>query len=378
MRILEVAPLAAPIDERATRLGGVQVLVQDLIRGLIARGHEITLAAGPGSHLQDVRVADLAVDLSGLQRAKLEKTDKPRPDDAAQRAGFDAVRRWLDDHRGEIDVVHAHAYDAPAFDALAGAEVPVVHTIHLPPLDLLVVEAARRARGSTLTTVSEANARSWRAAGVRIDRVVPNGIDVEDVPLGRSRGDHLIFAGRMSPEKGAATAIQVAEMTRRGILLVGDVYDEAYFAREIAPRVRTVADAGRLDRVRGAIYIGPRVRLEVYELLSRAAVSVMPVEWDEPFGLVALESLAAGTPVVAYARGGLTDVVDDACGALISPGDLTAFARAVDRVASIDPAECRRKAARFSIEAMVSEYETLLADLVHQAISSGGTDGRSR
>ena len=365
MRVLEVAPLVAAIDERQTRLGGVQVIVQDLARGLVARGHSVTLAAGAGSRLDGVRIADLGVDLGALRRAELKATDAPRPDDAEQRAAFAAVRRWLDAHSREIDVVHAHAYDAPAFVALSGALRPVAHTLHLPPLDRSVVDAARRATDATLTTVSESNARAWRTAGVRVDQVIPNGIDVNDVPLGRTRGDHLIFAGRMSPEKGPVTAIEVAERTRRGILLVGDVYDEAYFAREIEPRVRTVVDATRLERVRGAIYIGPRTRAEVYELLARAAATVMPVEWDEPFGLVALESLAAGTPVVGYARGGLLDIIDDRTGALVSPGDVEALAAGVERVVGVDPGECRRRAARFTVEAMVTGYENLLAGLVH-------------
>jgi glycosyltransferase involved in cell wall biosynthesis len=272
----------------------------------------------------------------------------------------------LDARVGEIDVVHAHAYDAAAFSALSNAPVPVVHTLHLPPLDLLVVEAARRS-DATIVTVSESNARSWRAARARVDVVIPNGIDVSEVPLGRRRGDHLIFAGRMSPEKGAATAIDVAERTRRGILLVGDIYDEAYFAKEVAPRVRIVPDATRVEDVRGAIYIGPRTRPEVYELLARAAATLLPVEWDEPFGLVAVESLAAGTPVAGYARGGLVDIVQDGTGELVPPGDVAALADAVQRVVGTDPAECRRRAARFSVEAMVSAYEKLLAGLVHQA-----------
>jgi hypothetical protein len=85
VKVLEVAPLAAAIDERATRLGGVQIVIQDIVRGLLARSHEITLAAGPGSYLLGVRIAELDVDLGGTQRADLQATDQARADDDAQR-----------------------------------------------------------------------------------------------------------------------------------------------------------------------------------------------------------------------------------------------------------------------------------------------------
>ncbi|HEV8534736.1 MAG TPA: glycosyltransferase [Candidatus Limnocylindria bacterium] len=363
MRILEVAPFASPIDERREQLGGAQVLIADIARGLASRGHAVTLAAANGSQVEGAALADLDIDSARMRRADLGPTDAPRTDDIAQREAFARVREWLEAHTAEIDVAHAHAYDAPAFAALSRAPRPVVHTLHLPPLDAGVVEAARAAKGATLSTVSEANARAWRKAGVPVGHVIPNGVDLSRIPPGTDRGDHLIYAGRISPEKGVATAIDVAARTGRGLVLVGGVYDERYFAKAVAPRVRRVE---RLDRtVRGAVYLGARPREEVYRLMGSAAVTLMPVEWDEPFGLVAVESLAAGTPVVAYRRGGLVEIIDDICGELVEPGDVEGLARAVGRAAGKDPAECRRRAQRFGVEAMISAYEAMLAALAH-------------
>ena len=99
--------------------------------------------------------------------------------------------------------------------------------------------------------------------------------------------------------------------------------------------------------------------------MGHAAALVLPVEWDEPFGLVAVESLATGTPVVAYRRGGLADILDYTSGELVQPSDLDAFVAAVPKAIDKDPLECRRRAERFTLEAMVTGYETVLAGLVH-------------
>jgi UDP-glucose:tetrahydrobiopterin glucosyltransferase len=365
MRVLEVAPFAAPIDESRTELGGAQIIIQDVARGLAALGHTVMLAAAAGSHVDGVEMIDLGIDSSQMRRADLGRTEGARADDAEQRAAFARVRAWVDANAAEIDVIHAHAYDAPAFVSLTGAPRPVVHTLHLPPLDAEVVSAARAATDATCVTVSSANAEAWRRAGVPVRAVVPNGVDVSQIPFSRDRGDHLLYVGRISPEKGVATAIEIAERTRRGILLVGTVYDEAYFAKRVAPRVRAVPDTAPPRRVLGAIYIGPRTREEVYVLMGHAAATVLPVEWDEPFGLVAVESLATGTPVVAYRRGGLADVVDYTSGELVPPGDIDGFVGAVGRAVGKDPLECRRRAERFRLEAMVTGYEAVLAALVH-------------
>ena len=365
VRILEVAPFAAPIDEQRTELGGAQIILQDLSRGLAARGHIVTLVAARGSHVDGVELLDLGIDSARMQRADLGLTTGERSDERAEREAFARVRAWVDANASEIDVIHAQAYDAPAFASLVGAPRPVAHTLHLPPLDEAVMRAARSAKDATLVTVSNANAAAWRKAGVPVGTVVPNGIDVTSIPFSRDRGDHLLYAGRISPEKGVAAAIEIAERTRRGILIVGSIYDQAYFAKRVAPRVRAVPDAAAPARVRGAIYIGPRSREEVYVHMGHAAALVLPVEWDEPFGLVAVESLATGTPVVAYRRGGLADILDYTSGELVQPSDLDAFVAAVPKAIDKDPLECRRRAERFTLEAMVTGYETVLAGLVH-------------
>jgi glycosyltransferase involved in cell wall biosynthesis len=233
--------------------------------------------------------------------------------------------------------------------------VPVVHTLHLPPLDPGIVRAAAEVDDALMVTVSETNARAWRAAGVRVYAVVPNGIALEQIPVGDG-GGRLLYAGRISPEKGADVAIRAARAAGRSLILVGGVYDAEFFERAVQPFLG--ADARHLGR---------RPRPEVYRLMGESAALVMPIRWDEPFGLVAAEAQAAGTPVVGYARGALPEVVvDGRTGYLVSPEDEGALVDAIHRVEAIERAECRRNAERFSGVAMVRAYEELYVSRVRR------------
>jgi len=363
MRVLEVAPFASPIDERRRQLGGAQVLFADLARGLARRGHEVVLAAADGSYVSGTTLAPLGIDSRRMRPAELGATEGERADDEAQRDAFARVRAWADTHRDEIDVVHAHAYDAPAFSELAGAARPVVHTLHLPPLDRRVVAAAREAAAdATLVTVSSTNARAWRDAGVDVRIVIANGIDLSTAPREASRGTHLVCAGRVSPEKGVADAIEVARRVGRGIVVIGGVYDDAYFRSAVEPHVRHELEWQPGDAVDGAIYAGARTRQEVLRTMAGAAATVMPIHWDEPFGLVAAEAQLAGCPVVGFRRGALPEVVEDGRGGyLVDPDDERALVPAIDRARRLDRARVRTRAMRaFSMDACVERYVSAL------------------
>ena len=160
MRIALVAPLVAPIAETGGQLGGAQVIVADLAHGLARRGHDVALLAASGSKIDGARMIDLRIEAGSLRPARFAP-GAPRTDDRAQSQAFATVREWLDAHAGELDLVHAHAFDAPAFDALRGYQRPVIHTLHLPPVDERVIAAARRS-DALMVTVSQANAAAWR------------------------------------------------------------------------------------------------------------------------------------------------------------------------------------------------------------------------
>jgi glycosyltransferase involved in cell wall biosynthesis len=354
VKIAVVAPLISRIDDAQVQVGGAQAIVADLSAGLARRSHRVTLLAAGGSRVTGVDTVDLGLDVSRFTPAILDMAALRR-DEVAQREGFGRIRSWLDAHRDSWDVVHAHAYDAPAFDALAGL-APVVHTLHLAPIDRTVVAAASAAAraGALLASVSRANARAWTAAGAPTTEVLPNGIDVDGVPFVPRGGTSLLFAGRMSPEKAPEVAVRAALRAGREILLAGPVYDDAYFARAVRP------------------LLGPRVRYasavhrpELHRLMGASLALVMPVRWEEPFGLVAVEAQAAGTPVIAFARGGLPEiVVDGVTGTLAPPDDEDALVAGIVAAHTLDRAACRRNAMRWTTSAMIDAHERLYRRLV--------------
>lgn len=373
MRIALVAPLVSPIAP--PYLGGAQVLLAELARGLAERGHEVTLYAAEGSAVPGVRILTLGIDSSELPPARFHlehlasaspEGDDPipdmlRPDERKllPSYAFLHVFRALVQQAQDYDLVHAHAFDWPAYAYSGMLPLPVIHTLHLPPVDgniarLLGVLAPPDGAPARvwLTTVSHACAASW-SPFCDIATVIYNGVDLAALPFQPSPSDppSLLFAGRISPEKGVEDALAIAEQSGLPLILAGDVYDTRYYEQRIAPA---------LARLGGqAQWLGNIPREELHRRMGEAAAVLCPAHWEEPFGLVACEALAVGTPVIGYRRGGLAEVVADGeTGYLVAPGDISAAVAAVARVAALDRNACRQRVQRlFRLETMLDAYE---------------------
>ena len=162
-------------------------------------------------------------------------------------------------------------------------------------------------------------------------------------------GRAAVWWGRLVPEKAPHHAIDAARAAGLPIVLAGPIHDAEYFERQVRPRLG-----------RDVEYVGHLRQHELNELVGGAAVAVVTPQWDEPYGLVAAEAMACGTPVAAFARGALPEIVDDSTGSLAAPGDLDALANAMQRAAALDRGEVRRTAeARFAKARMVDDYERL-------------------
>ena len=187
-----------------------------------------------------------------------------------------------------------------------------------------------------------------------------NAIDVDSVPF-RARSDgYLAFLGRMSPEKGVAQAIKIAKTAGRPLLIAAKCREEAeiaYFEREVAPHLGP-----------DVIWLGEIGEQAKYELLGGAAALVFPIDWDEPFGLVMIESMACGTPVLATSRGAVPEVVVDATTGFIRTRP-EALAALVNNLEAIDRRQCRTHVeSRFSGPVLAARYE---------ALAIGATSARS-
>ena len=342
-----VAALVAPIQDRAAN--GPHAVIADLAHGLHARGHRVTVYAALGSRLPGVDVVEIPVEAAVAAARILPGQAVAAPNPALRRAFarcFTAVR-W----RGH-DAISQHAFDADAITM--SRDLPIVHTLHLPPIVPDVVAAARGTR-SRLATVSAFTQAAWGAAGVHEVIHLPNG-----VPDRGQRRDAVrpvaVIAGRISPEKGTRAAVRAARRAGLRPWVVGDPYDAAYAAAVLA-------------ELRDDEYLGALPRAHLSALMAQAAVTLMPVDWDEPFGLVAAEAQMAGCPVVAYRRGALGEVVaDGTSGFLVNPGDEELLPGAIAAASRLDRRAVRASAmARLGVARMIAAYEAALAGVQHAA-----------
>jgi glycosyltransferase involved in cell wall biosynthesis len=361
MKIAIVAPLVSAIRE--PQGGGSQAFVADLSRGLTQRGHELHVYAATGSQIPGVTVIDTGIDHTSLA-ATLYRADTPAPQghDAAA-AAFGHLYSILRQTR--YDIVHNHAFDAPAIRLAGSLTVPVVHTLHLPP-EPAVAAAVRDATSGrqppAVATVSAFQSDAWNQV-VKVDAILPPYVPTRVIPWSPAAGSGALFAGRLSPEKGAAEAIDIAELAAMEIDVYGDAYDPAYDRDQIGPR-RDIA----------GVRVHPGVaRSSLWIAMARAAVVLCPAQWNEPFGMAAAEAQACGTPVVAFRRGGLAEVIADGLtGFLIAPGDLRAAADSVRRATGLSRPACRRHAERhLDLERSLDAHEQLYGRVVSPGAGTG-------
>lgn len=345
MRVALVTSLVSPLRRRAAN--GPHAVVLDLARGLGRRGHEVRVYAAEGSDAEGIELVGVPVEPDAARAAVRFGQSAPPGAVAALNRSFERLFALLE--RDAPDVVSQHAFDARPIEL--SEALPTLHTLHLPPSDPSIVAAARSTAGA-LATVSSAARVDWEAATGREVPVIRNGVRDLALPPGGPLPIALI-AGRIAPEKGTDVAIRAARRAGLAVLVAGDVYDPEYHAASVEPSLRP------------GEWVGAVTREELSALMARCAVTIMPVRWDEAFGLVAAEAQMAGCPVVAYRRGALPEVVPHGVGGwLVEPDHEEALASAIHMARGLDRAAIRRRAQReLGVERMVDGYERALTAL---------------
>lgn len=250
---------------------------------------------------------------------------------------------------GDFDLVHNQLDWLPL--ALGGAwRAPLVTTVHgFSGPDIL---PAYRAGHSDLVSISDAD----RSPELEYVATIHHGIDVGEFAAGAG-GDGLVVFGRIHPDKGTAEAIAIARRTGRPLVICGPIHDAAYFAAEVEP---ALAD----DAISYLGSVGPDDRSRV---LGAAAVLLHPIAFAEPFGLSVVEAMACGTPVVAYRRGSMAEVIDDGVTGFAVP-DQDAAVAAVGIAAWLDRGMVRATAERrFGVDRMVDEYLAVYERILQRA-----------
>jgi len=346
MRIALVAPPFYEVPPAA--YGGIERVVAQLADGLVYRGHDVTLLAAAGSQTK----ARLVTTFDEPQWPRL---GRPEPEllHAAR------VAEHIADLRP--DLVHDHSAIGPAF--ARERSVPTVVTSHGPATGPWGEYLSAAGDSMHLVAISQAQVDltpelPWRG-------VVHNSVDASDIPFRAEKEDYVVWLGRFSPDKAAHLAIEVARQAGRRILLAGkcsEPDEQKYFDAEVQPRLGPDAE-----------YVGELGPEEKYQVLGGAAAMVFPLQWEEPFGMVLVEAMACGTPVLSLARGAIPEVVRDGVTGYVRQ-EASELVDCFDLLDQISPAECRSHVEReFSPEAMVSGYERVYRECLRER-SAGISD----
>jgi glycosyltransferase involved in cell wall biosynthesis len=339
-RPLRIAQVAPPFERvPPTAYGGTERIVHGLGTELARRGHEITTFASgdsdvPGRHVETVPQALRPIGYTGDSLPYMQLT-----------------LHLLLARLAEFDLIHSHLEWANLLLARI-SPVPVVGTFHgrldLPWSDALLADPPRG-----LVAISQNQASTH--PDVPWAGVVYNGLNLADAPFGEHRTDALCFVGRVVPEKGIVEAIEVAKASGRPLKIAAKVavggIERDYFDEVFQPALRAAGSSVE--------YIGEISQEERDQLFAESYATLMPGSWPEPFGLVAIEALACGTPVIARRTGALPEIVRDGVDGFFGD-DVPAMAFKVGRVDDLDRRAIRESVIeRFSVERMTDGYEAI-------------------
>ncbi len=354
-----LAPISWPIPPDG--FGPWEKVVYNLTEELVARGHRVTLFAASGSRTSAELVETVPHPFETWppeQREAVARLDPESgllvgpPDFRALEqqhvaACMEAVRF------GTFDAVHSHLHvHALVFSRLIPC--PTVTTLHGAAWVKALHPVLDRYKDQPYVALSEAE-KQFKPE-LNYVGVVPNGVRLDEFPLRAEKDDYLLFAGRLSPEKGPDRAIRIAKKSGRPLRIAGLIERQyrAYFDEKIAPH---------LDG-RNVAYLGCLAQGELAEHYRRAAAVLFPISWREPFGWVAVEAQASGTPVIAAPLGAMPEIIREGETGFLADGEDEA-ADAVGRLDEIAPAACRANVEqRFSAAAMGEGYERTIRRII--------------
>jgi glycosyltransferase involved in cell wall biosynthesis len=347
LRIAQIAPLWFTIPPQ--KYGGIERIIAMLCDELTDRGHEVTLFASPGSKT----------------KAKLISVyDKPLIEAGVSWSNplwnlRNLSKAYEMANQGYFDILHCHL-DLWGLLFQNLTNIPTVHTMHNPlyrtnadatkddRLKLFSEEAYR----TNIVFISEsAKKNSMVEFPKERVNVIYNGIDLSHFRFNPEGGDHFVWIARVNKHKGIENAIAAAEKLGVKLLLAGriDPTQQEYFDNTIKPHLN--------EKIQ---YVGELTESELSDFYGNAKALLYPIEWEEPFGLVVVESMACGTPVIAYKRGSMEELIEDGKTGFVVDSDISLLCEAMKKIDLIDRKEVRASVERkFSKERMVQDYERL-------------------
>ena len=346
LRIAQIAPLWVRVPPK--KYGGIELIIKYLCDELTSRGHKVTLFASGDSQTK--------AKLVSLRKRPLLEDGIKWTNQAFTLLNIAQVY----EHKKDFDIIHAHNDIYDLFFALTST-TPTVHTIHNPliakteqDLRKLVFEHYRHLN---YVNISESQKKLAAAKRMHFIKTVYNGIDVSQFSFNAHPKNHFIWIARVDKYKGIGNAIRASRLAHEKLIMAGrlDYTQEEYFAKEINPRLNSQTQ-----------FIGEIGGKEKSIFYRNAKALLYPIEWDEPFGLVMTESMACGTPVIAFDRGSVREIVKNGVTGFVVK-TIPEMVRAMKKIDTIDRQACRDWVEKkFSVKAMVDGYEEVYERVLSQ------------
>ncbi|MGB3770100.1 MAG: glycosyltransferase [Rhodococcus sp. (in: high G+C Gram-positive bacteria)] len=355
-------PIAQPFA------GGLEAHVWHLAHALTERGHHVTLFGAEGTSTD---VARDVIDVHTFRMSAHARTEHMGPSWVVhEHHAYLSVMLDLAGPLGDsFDVIHNHSLHYLPIAMSSMVSAPMLTTLHTPPLAWLESAAAVPLNPSTgYAAVSEYTAHQWLPVAGPVP-VVPNGIALDRWPVGSGSSggsdDYVVWTGRIVPEKGVDLAIEAARRAGYHLRIAGPASDEDYFRTAVAPRLGD-----------GVTYEGHLMQKELADLVGGATVALVTPQWDEPYGLVVAEALACGTPVAAFERGGIPEILDESCGRMVPADDVDALAAAIGDAAVLSRSAARSRAESVCSDIrMVDSYLDLYRGMLRRDVPSAALHG---
>lgn len=351
MKIAHLAPATIRFPSRGDQ--GRWHLVSSLIRAQIRAGHEVTIFSGRNSRFSGAF-------LESVPPVWKMQDDTPRNKHVWSKYGTMLLLARAYQMADKFDIMHSHLNERHLFFA-PFVKTPTVVTQHWP-LDKRVLALYKEIRPGNVWTVPISNAQKKQGkGGVKYTKTVYNGINIKKFKFDPDPKKYFVFLGRLHPQKGCHLAIQAALKLNVRLIIAGATYKanpvyREYWEKKINPYL------GRPN----IKYIGEIEHGEVNDLLKDARALIFPIQWEEPFGLVMVEAMASGTPVISYRKGSVPEIVKNGrTGFVITKA--SQLVPAMKKIDRIDRAQCRAWAENnFSLEKMVAGYEQVYKNVLRR------------
>lgn len=342
MKIAVLGHRRFPIKEPFA--GGIEHFTHDLIRGLAKRGCEVTLFGHPDSDRSLNLSSEPVLDTSFCTNYEEESHE-----------AYLNIMDYLATQ--DFDIVHDNSLNYFPIVLEDRLSAPLVTTLHTPPFPRFasaVRYRERKQRGHYIS-ISDFTTKLWGLSGDRLTTIY-NGVDTKKFAYAPSYRRNAVWTGRILPDKGTHLAIEAAKKAKIELVIAGKIEDSEYFQTKVKPHLGCQVK-----------YVGHLEQKELVELIQSAAMTLCTPVWSEPFGLVVIESLSCGTPVVAFDRGAMSEILDSQTGIVVPPDDTDAMAQAMKQAKLLSRYACRKLVLEhFCLNKTIDRYVEEFGRIINQ------------